>query len=118
MSMLYYAQNAKSNIFQRIMGYFVFANNIPKRFVKSTHKIDIVILYESICQFLKFNAQAVIQNMLEKTRIKRFFIFYNNINFYEGMHEQRIYNQGGIINYIAEYLCFITLLLDAKLNEI
>ncbi len=33
--LLYYARNKHSNLFQRVIGHYVFSANIPKRFVES-----------------------------------------------------------------------------------
>ena len=36
-----------------------------------------------------------------------YIILYNNMNFYENVHDQKIYNYSSLISYIAGYICFI-----------
>ena len=47
------------------------------------------------------------EEILEKTKIQQFFISYNNINFYENVHDQKIYNCNDLISYIIGYIYFI-----------
>lgn len=86
-SILCYACNKHSNIMQRVTGQFVFAHNLSKRFVKAFHQIGLMMLYESICRGLNINAEVVIDIIVDKTQTFRFFILYNNINIYEGLHD-------------------------------
>lgn len=43
----------------------------------------------------------------ERVKNQRFSISYNNMNFYENIHDQYLYNKAHIVNYIAEYICFM-----------
>ncbi len=43
----------------------------------------------------------------EKTRFHRFFISYDNMNFYEHVWDQRLHNRSAIVNYTAGYICFM-----------
>ncbi len=93
--MLYYARSERSNIVQRVNTQFAFANNVPKRFVESLHQMGLFVLYESFCRSLQANAKAVIEEILEKTQTRRFFISYNNMNFYENVRDCNVMKSCG-----------------------
>ena len=107
LALLYYCQNERSNTFQRVIGYYVFSGNILKRSIKSFHQIYIIVLYESIWRGLQVNTIAVIEEIVEKTRFHRFFISYDNIDFYENVRDQRLHNQSAIVNYTFGYIYFM-----------
>lgn len=46
-------------------------------------------------------------SIIEKTRFQQFFILYNNINFYENVCNQRLFNCNSLLNYTARYICFM-----------
>lgn len=71
--MLCYACNKRSNMMQRVVGQFVFAHNISKRFVKAFHQMGLMVSYESIYRDLNINAQAIMDTIVDKTRTSRFF---------------------------------------------
>ena len=48
LTLLCYAQNERSNLFQRVIGHYAFFSNIPKHFVESLYQIGIIISYKSI----------------------------------------------------------------------
>ena len=56
------------------------------------------------------NAFAVKEALQEKATKKRFFISYNNKNFYEKAHDQRLHNRGAFFSYTAGYVCFMNTL--------
>ncbi len=41
------------------------------------------------------------KEIVEKTRFHRFFILYDNINFYEHVRDKQLHNQSAIVNYTA-----------------
>ncbi len=45
------------------------------------------------------------EEIIEKTRFHRFFISYDNMDFYENVRDQRLYNRSAIINYTVGYIC-------------
>lgn len=47
---------------------------------------------------------------LNKILKKRFFIFYDNINFYEKVKNQQLYNKAAFLNYTIGYICFMNIL--------
>ncbi len=106
--LLCYGQNERSNIFQRVIGHYVFFGNISKQSIESFHQIGIIVSYESIRRGLQVNATAVIEEIVEKTRFHRFFISYDNMDFYDNVRDQQLHNRSAIVNYTAGYICFIT----------
>ncbi len=107
--LLSYARSEQSNVFQTIVGYAAFAHNIPKRAIKTFYQMGLTVSYESIRRTLAANANAVEREMKEKVLTRRFFISYDNINFYEHVRDARIFNQGAQINYTTGYICFLGL---------
>lgn len=63
--------------------------------------------YKSFRCGLQANAKAILEEILEKTQTQQFFILYDNMNFYENVYDQRIYNRSSLISYTAEYIYFI-----------
>lgn len=90
--LLCYAQSEKSNIFQATAGHAAFAHNIPKRAVETFHQMGLLVSYESIRRALAANANAVEAELREKVQKYRFFISYDNMNFYEHVRDARIFN--------------------------
>lgn len=70
----------------------------------------IIVLYESICQSLNSNISTVKNAFLDKVLKKRFFIFYNKINFYKKAKDQQLHNKAAFINYITGYIYFMNIL--------
>lgn len=65
------------------------------------------VSYESLRRSLQTNAKAVIEAILEKTRTCQFFISYDNMNFYENIYNQKIFNRSTLVSYTAGYICFM-----------
>lgn len=86
---------------------FDFANNVPKRFIELFHQMGILILYESLRRGLQSNAKGIMEAIFEKTQNRRFIISYNNMNFYENIRNQQIFNCNALVNYTAGYICFM-----------
>ena len=107
LALLCYSRNERSNMFQKVIGHYAFSSNIPKQSVKSFHQMGIIVSYESIQCGLQVNAAAVMKEIVEKTRLHRFFISYDNMDFYENVRDQRIHNRSAILNYTAGYVCFM-----------
>ena len=63
--------------------------------------MGIFVSYESICQALVANANIIRAEMRKKVRLHRFFILYDNMNFYKHMRNTCIFNYGAQINYTA-----------------
>ena len=49
--------------------------------------MDIIVLYESIRRGLQVNAIAIMEKIVEKTWFHRFFISYDNMDFYENVRD-------------------------------
>ncbi len=107
LGMLCYTQSKRSNIVQRVNTQFAFANNVPKQFVESFHQMSLLVSYKSLRRSLQANAKAVMEEILEKTQTRQFFISYDNMNFYENVRDQRIYNCSSLISYTTGYICFM-----------
>lgn len=107
MCMLCYACNERSNLFQAVNGHLSFAHNVPKRYIEIFHQLGIIVLYESIRRTLNANALAVKKALQEKATKKRFFISYDNMNFYEKARDQRLHNRGALLSYTTGYVCFM-----------
>ena len=45
--------------------------------------------------------------IIEKTRSQQFFILYDNMNFYENVCNQRLFNCSSLLNYTARYIYFM-----------
>ncbi len=71
------------------------------------HQLGLMVSYESLCHDLQLYAKAVINLIIEKTQSQQFFISYNNINFYENVHNQRVFNCSTQLNHIAGYIYFM-----------
>lgn len=69
--------------------------------------MGLLVSYESICRVFTSNAGVVEAQLKEKVQKYRFFILYNNINFYKHVHNARMSNRGAQIYYIVGYICFI-----------
>ncbi|WP_375449348.1 hypothetical protein [uncultured Nostoc sp.] len=117
LALLCYGRNERSNIFQRIIGHYAFSSNIPKRSVESFHQMGIIVSYKSIRCGLQVNAAAVMEEIVEKTRLHRFFISYDNMDFYENVRDQQIHNWSAILNYTAGYVCFIKTLEESREDD-
>ncbi len=105
--LLSYACSKQSNVFQTIVGHAAFAHNIPKRAIETFHQMGLTVSYESIRRAFAANADAVEREMKKKVLTRRFFISYDNMNFYEYVRDACIFNQGAQINYTAGYICFL-----------
>ena len=79
--------------------------------------MGVIVLYESIRRGLQVNATAVMEEIVEKTRFHRFLISYDNMDFYENVWDQRLYNRSAILNYTSGYICFIKPPEDGKKDD-
>lgn len=105
--LLSYARSEQSNFLQTIVGHAAFAHSLPKRAIETFHQMGLAVSYKSIRRALGANANAVEREMREKIMTRRFFILYDNMNFYEHVRDARIFNQGAQINYTVGYICFL-----------
>lgn len=65
------------------------------------------ILSKTIWRVFQVNTQAILFRLDKLAQSQRLFILYNNINFYKKVCDQRLHNKAHIVNYTAEYVCFI-----------
>lgn len=71
------------------------------------HQISLLFFYKSICYAFIANASIIRAELREKIQKYRFFILYNNMNFYKRMRNAQMFNQRAQINYIIGYISFI-----------
>lgn len=108
LSILFYAQNKRFNIIQRVDTPFAFANNSSKRFVELFHQIGTFVSYKSLFHGSQTNTNTVIEAILEKTRTHQFFISYDIMNFYANIYNQKIFKRNAFVSYIAEKINILT----------
>lgn len=65
--------------------YFLFANYVPKQAIGSLHQLGIVVSNEIIQRAFQVNARAILTILEKRVKSQRFFIFYDNMNFYENI---------------------------------
>lgn len=46
-------------------------------------------------------------SIIKKTQSQQFFILYDNMNFYENIRNQRVFNCSTLLNYTMRYIYFI-----------
>lgn len=105
--MLSYARNQHSNIFQMTAGNWAFADNATKRMTKILHCMRILVTYQTIWEALWANAEAQRAVLQEKVWHKRFFVSYDNMNFYYKHRDQHVHNKPHQVAYTAGYICFM-----------
>lgn len=66
-----------------------------------------IVLYKIFWRALNTNRQAVSRVLYERIYLERFFLFYDNINFYKKVSKQRVYNKNYQVAYTTRYLFFI-----------
>ena len=72
---------------------FSFADNASKRMVEIFHRIKIMVVYKTVRRALKANATAVLEELKNKAWEKRFFVSFDNMNFYEQRRDKRLHNK-------------------------
>lgn len=105
--MLSYAQNHQSNVLQMATGYFAYADNTSKRMVEILHRMGLLVTYETIRRALKENAKAISKQLEDKAWKSRFFLFYDNMNFYRHRRDERLHNRSVQVAYTAGYVHFM-----------
>lgn len=65
------------------------------------------ILYKTICIVLKENIKEIELKIRDMVWYNRFFISFNNMNFYEHTQDQYLHNKRQQLNYIVGYICLI-----------
>lgn len=104
---LSYSRSERTNLFQMMNGHFLFANHVPKRTIEFLYQMGLVVSNETIRRALQINARAILSMLDERIKNQQFFISYDNMNFYENVRDQRLYNKVHMVNYTAGYICFM-----------
>ena len=84
-----------------------FALNMSKKKTKVYYKMNFIILYKIVWQVFNANKQAILRILYEKVNVTQFFLFYNNINFYKKVQDQKVYNKNYQVVYITRYIYFM-----------
>lgn len=90
-----------------VKGHFTFAYNVAKSCVDVLYSMGLCVLYETIRVALKENAKEVELKIQDMVWHNRFFISFDNMNFYEHTRYQRLHNKGHQLNYTAGYICLM-----------
>lgn len=70
--------------------------------------MGLIISYKFIWRILSTNAIAVKKSLQNKVREKKFFVSFNNMNFYEKSRNQQLHNRTALISYIMGYVYFMS----------
>ena len=65
------------------MGYYTFAQNMLKCYVKIFHQLSLFVSNEIVRQSLQTNTTTMLKKLATWVVKERFFVSYNNMNFYE-----------------------------------
>lgn len=112
--MLSYARSQKSNIYQIVKGHFTFIYKVAKRCIDVLHFTGLCVSYETICIALKENTKEVELKIRDMVWHNRFFISFNNMNFYKYTRDQHLYNKRHQLNYTAGYICLMDIGVDRQ----
>lgn len=94
LSMLCYGRSDRPNALQGLLGYFLFAMNTDKRCVEVLHRLGLSVAYETVIRAPRDNGEASHKKLLETVRQCRFFVCFDNVNFYRNVRDQRQHNCG------------------------
>ncbi len=104
---LCYAKNQHFNILQVTAGYFAYADNTTKRMVENLHRMGFLVIYEIVRWALQANALAINKELQKKAWEQRFFLSFDNMNFYKYRRDQGLHNKGQQVAYPTGYVCFM-----------
>ena len=104
---LSYSSNKRTNLFQMMNRQFLSANHLSKRVIESLYQMDLIVSNKTISKVFRINIWAAPFIIKEWVKTQQFFIFYDNINFYEYVCDQHLYKKCHLVNYTFEYICFI-----------
>ena len=65
----------------------------------------LLMIPETVRKAFSMNAAAIRAELQDKTWNRRFFILYDNMNFYEHRRDQHLANKGYQVAYITRYMC-------------
>ena len=70
------------------------------------------VLHKTICVALKKNAKELELKIRDMVWHNRFFISFDNMNFYKHIQDQYFHNKGHPLYYIIDYICLINIDID------
>jgi len=85
----------------------LFASNTAKRAVEAIHRLGIRVSYETATRALHGNSDASHVKLIQLVKTSRFFITFDNMNFYQNVRDQRQHNRGHQVNYTAGCMCIM-----------
>ena len=86
---------------------FSFIYNVAKRCVDVLYSMSLCVLYKTFQVTLKENAKEIKLKIQDMAWHNRFFIFFDNMNFYEHTRDQRLHNKRHQLNYTTSYICLM-----------
>ena len=91
---LSYTKSQSSNVYQILKGHFTFAYNVAKRCIDVLHFMGLCVSYKTVWVALNENVKEVELKIQDMVWHNRFFISFNNMNFYEHTQDERFHNKG------------------------
>lgn len=76
-----------------VTDYFFFAHNVTKKGYEVYCIIGLIIFYKIGWQALNIHRQVVLKLLCKRVNAKRFFLSYDNINFYKKVQDQKVHNK-------------------------
>ena len=89
------------------MGYFLFASNTAKRYVEVLHRLGLSISYETVVWALRQNREVSLKQLREEILQRRFFVSFDNMNFFRNVRGQCMHNHSHQVNYTAGFVCIM-----------
>lgn len=89
------------------MGYFLYASNTAKRCIEVLHRLGLSISYETVISALRRNGEASLKQLRKEIQHRRFFVSFDNMNFFQNVRDQRMHNHARQVNYTAGYVCIM-----------
>ena len=100
-------RSAQPAVLPDMRGYFLFASNTAKRCIEVLRRLSISVLYETIISALRRNGEASLKQLSEEIRHRRFFVSFDNMNFFRNVRDQRVHNHAHQVNYTAGFVCVL-----------
>ena len=80
-------------------GIFPIASNTAKRCVEVLHRLGLSVTYETVVSAPRRNGKASPKQLRKEIRHRRFFVSFDNMNFFRNVRDQRMHNHAHQVNY-------------------
>ncbi len=80
---------------------------MTKKGIEVYYKMSLVASYKTIRQALNANGQVVLRLLCKRVNVERFFLSYDNVNFYKKVQDQRVHNKNYQVAYTTRYIYFM-----------